>query len=55
MTTTADKEFVYWKSDKNWYKINREKDRYELTELAPERARKSFEEFKKRNSKFYKD
>ena len=38
---TADKERLYWKT-KKWYRINKEKDCYELTENAPERARESF-------------
>lgn len=39
---TANKESVYWKTNKEWYRINSE-GRYELTEKAPERAIKSFE------------
>jgi len=35
-------ESVYWMSNKKWYRINREKDCFELTEEATERARKSF-------------
>lgn len=40
---TADKEIMYWKSNPEWYRFNREKDEYELTEKAPERARISFD------------
>lgn len=43
---TANKEFMYWRENKNWYRINYEKDCFELTEQAPERARKSFELYK---------
>lgn len=37
----ANKESVYWRSDKSWYFIN-DQGNYELTECASERARKSF-------------
>lgn len=49
---TADKnarEAVYWAKNKEWYRINREKDCYELTDKAPERAVKSFELYKEQN------
>lgn len=46
---TANKESVYWKSNKEWYRINAE-GKYELTEKAPERAKKSFELFKSKKS-----
>lgn len=39
---TANKESVYWCSDKSWYFIN-DQGNYELTEFALERARKSFD------------
>ena len=39
---TSNKESLYWKSNKEWYVIN-EDGEFELTELAPERAKKSFE------------
>jgi len=44
---TAKKEFMYWRTNKEWYKINSEKDCFELTDKAPERARKSFELYQK--------
>lgn len=40
---TADKEMMYWMNDPSWYRINKETGKYELTDAAPERARKSFE------------
>ena len=40
---TANMEPMYWRMNKNWYRINYENDCFELTEEAPERARKSFE------------
>ncbi len=42
---TANKEALYWKTNKDWYRINSEKGCYELTDKAPERAKKSFELF----------
>ncbi len=39
---TVDMEFMYWSSNKSWYRINKEKDCYELTEQAPPRAVESF-------------
>lgn len=36
-------ERTYWMTDESWYRINKEKDCFELTDAAPERARKSFE------------
>lgn len=47
---TGNKESLYWKSNTEWYRVNKEKDCYELTEKAPERARKSFELYQERNS-----
>lgn len=45
---TADLEFMYWQTNSSWYRINVKKDCYELTELAPERAVKSFEQYCKK-------
>ena len=47
---SANTELMYWKKDKSWYIINKEKDIYELTDKAPERARKSFEMWKEFNN-----
>lgn len=44
---TANMEPMYWRTDKSWYRINHEKDCFELTDAAPERARKSFEMYRK--------
>ena len=46
---TANKESLFWKTNKEWYRINREKDCYELTEKAPKRARESFALYKSKN------
>jgi len=39
----ACKESIYWKTNKEWYCFDYEKDEYILTNKAPERAIKSFE------------
>lgn len=36
-------ETVYWLSNPQWYRINKEKDCFEMTDAAPEKARISFE------------
>lgn len=41
--TVLPLEIYYWQSNPEWYRINREKDCIELTEKAPERARRSFD------------
>lgn len=47
----ANTEIMYWSTNKEWYKINREKDCFELTDKAPQRAIDSFEMYKKQNNK----
>ena len=42
---STDKEALFWESNPEWYRIT-EDGNYELTEKAPERARKSFEIYK---------
>lgn len=37
-----ERESLYWRKNKDWYRINKEKDCFELTDEAPERAVKSF-------------
>lgn len=39
-------ERIYWLTDKSWYTINKNQE-FELTDLAPERAKKSFEMWKR--------
>lgn len=48
---TANMDAMLWKTNKEWYRINEEKDCYELTETAPEEAKESFEIYKKLNNK----
>ena len=38
-----------WRENKEWYYIDEERDRYVLTDKAPEMARKSFELWEKIN------
>ena len=52
---TRNSTRLYWMTNENWYRINEEKDCFELTEHAPARAVRSFNEWKKpkrRNSKY---
>ena len=44
---TAKKEFMYWRNNKEWYRINSEKDCFEIKDKANERERKSFELYQK--------
>lgn len=39
-------ELLYWKINKEWYRVNKEKDCFELTEKAPDRAKESFKMYK---------
>lgn len=47
--TAEERESLYWRKNEGWYRINKEKDCFELTDEAPERAVKSFELYCKRN------
>ena len=44
---------MYWHTNPAWYRVNKELDRFELTEAAPEKARRSFEVYKKVNNLKY--
>lgn len=35
----------YFMKNKEWYRFNEDKFRYELTDKAPEKAKQSYEEF----------
>ena len=43
-------EAMYWATDKDWYVINHETDRFELTRLAPPRAIDSFRLYLRENN-----
>ena len=36
-------ESLYWLTNKSWYRINREKDGFEILDSAPAKAKLSFE------------
>ena len=42
-TMSSNLEPLYWKSNPEWWRVDRETGRFALTDKAPERARKSFE------------
>ena len=42
-------ESMYWRTNPDWYRVNKEKDCYELTDDAPERAVESFKLYCERN------
>ena len=46
---TANRFILYWRSNKDWYIYNEQNDCYELTDKAPDEARKIFEEYKRFN------
>ena len=48
---SANQEPMFWRSNKEWYRINKEKDCFELTDKATERAKKSFELYKEMQKK----
>ena len=41
--TTADTRKTYWLTQEKWYRINKEKDCFEILPNAPERVKRSFE------------
>jgi len=45
---TGNTELGYWRKNKNWHRYNAEKKIIEMTDEAPERAKKSFEMAMKR-------
>ena len=54
-------ERTYWMTNKEWYRMNLEKDCFELTDKAPEEAIKSFKlwntpipkRYDKKGNKYY--
>ena len=50
MFVTTNRFFVFWKTNKEWYRFNVEKDQFELTDKAPMEAVESFELYKKMNN-----
>ena len=50
-----DRDCVDWMNDRDWYSIDKERDRFVLTEKAPEEARRSFEKYKRINKLDWND
>ena len=44
---TVNKEISFWKTNKDWYRINKEFGRFEIKETAPKEAKESFAKWKK--------
>lgn len=42
---TANRELMYWHSNKDWYILNHTTHKYELTEKAPQRALENFKKW----------
>lgn len=42
-------EAMYWKTNRKWYRVNQEKNRFELTKDAPPRAIESFKLYLEEN------
>lgn len=40
---SMNSDSLYWLTNKSWYRINREKDRFEILDSAPAKAKLSFE------------
>lgn len=40
---SMNSESLYWLTNKSWYRINREKDCFEILDSAPAKAKLSFE------------
>ena len=53
--SVRDKDCMDWTNNQEWYFVDEERDRFVLTEKAPEEARRSFEKYKKINKLDRKD
>ena len=47
---SGNTELLYWRKDKSWYRYDEDKDMYELTDKATDRAKASFELWKEFNN-----
>ena len=47
---SGNREILYWRKDKSWYNYNQETDSFSMTNEAPQRAKESFELWKKFNN-----
>ena len=48
--SARDKDCMDWTNNQDWYFVDEERDRFVLTEKAPEEARRSFEKWKRINN-----
>ncbi len=48
--SAKDSDCMDWMDDKSWYYIDDERDRFVLTDKAPEEAHRSFEKWKRINN-----
>ena len=53
--SAKDNDCLIWSRNREWYYIDEERDRFVLTDKAPEEARRSFEKWKKINHLDWKD
>lgn len=53
--SSRHKNCMIWSRNREWYYIDEERDRFVLTDKASEEARRSFEEYKRINSRRYKN
>ena len=53
--SVRNKDCMIWSRNREWYYIDEERDRFVLTEKAPEEARRSFEKYKRINYLDWKD
>ena len=47
---SGNREILYWRKDESWYKYDKSRKMYELTDKAPQRAKESFELWKEFNN-----
>ena len=52
--SARNRDTVYWTKNKEWFTLDKEHQRFELTDKAPDEARRSFEKYKILNSRRYK-
>ena len=53
--SAKNKDMMIWSRNREWYYIDEERDRFVLTDKAPEVARISFEKYKRVNKLDWKD
>lgn len=53
--SSRNKDCMNWKKNRDWYYIDREKQRFVLTKKAPAEARRSFEKYKRINKLDWND